>query len=92
MQYSEEFKLQVVKKYIDEKKTQTQVSRETGVSVYSIKKWVQAYQDNPEHPFVGSGNIVPKARSEHDLLKENRELREEVAILKKALTIFAKEK
>ena len=92
MHYTEEFKIQVIKKYIEENKTQMQVSRETGVSVSSVRNWIRSYNLNPENPFVGSGRTVLEVIPEYENLKMIKDLQEENAILKKALAIFAREK
>ncbi|AEJ43755.1 transposase IS3/IS911 family protein [Alicyclobacillus acidocaldarius subsp. acidocaldarius Tc-4-1] len=41
-----------------------------------------------DHPFVGSGHLRPDAQAQRDLERENRRLREENEILKKAVRIF----
>ncbi|MGI6086214.1 MAG: transposase [Acetivibrionales bacterium] len=41
-------------------------------------------------PFVGSGNVLPENEEIVRLRRENKELREEVYILKNAAAYFAK--
>ena len=41
------------------------------------------YKSDPKNPFVGSGNLKPEAQAPKDLERENRELKEEIEILKK---------
>ncbi len=57
---------------------------------YLFYKWVNKYKEEQEDAFEGSGNLSPKSQA--DVEKDNRirDLEEEVAILKKAMGIFAK--
>jgi transposase len=66
------------------------VSRETGVNENTLHTWLKRYRQNSVTPFPGSGHINPEDAEIKRLLRENRELREEVEILKKAAAYFAK--
>jgi len=44
---------------------------------------IAKYREDPETPFVGSGNLRPETKAMRDLERENRQLREENEILKK---------
>ncbi|WP_407654102.1 hypothetical protein [Alicyclobacillus cycloheptanicus] len=54
--------------------------------------WMAKYKEDPATPFVGSGNLKPEVKALRDLERENRELREENAILKKAMRIFTNDR
>ena len=60
------------------------------ISPKTLHKWVADYKKDAEHSFVGSGNLKPEDREKRELQKRVRDLEEENAILKKAMSIFAK--
>jgi transposase len=61
-------------------------ARELGVSSTSLENWVKALEHTPDNPFPGNGN--PADKESHALIRENRRLKEENEILKKAVGIF----
>jgi transposase len=83
-QYSDEFKAETVRHYHRAGKSFKALGRDLGVSGYSIRKWVL---EASEH------DASPGARQESEELKrlrrENRILREEREILRKAAAFFA---
>ncbi|GEO28177.1 transposase [Alicyclobacillus acidoterrestris] len=87
-QYDKEFKLHAVQLVSESGKPASQVARELGVSQKTLYGWMSKFKEDPSTPFVGSGNLKPEAKALRDLERENRELREENAILKKAARIF----
>lgn len=80
-QYSPDFKLEIVKQY----RLGTAVNKlssEYGISEVTIYKWIKLYA-----PVDG---IVDMTKAEVlSVQKENERLKQEVDILKKAITIFA---
>ena len=52
--------------------------------------WMKRYREHGEKSFVGSGHILPENEELVRLRRENRDLREENEILKKAAAYFAK--
>lgn len=90
--YDNDFKLNTVKLVLEEGRAASQVARDLGISEKTLYGWVARYKDDPNNPFVGSGNLKPEAKAARDLERENRELREENEILKKALRIFSKDR
>lgn len=90
--YDSDFKLNTVKLVLEEGKVATQVARDLGMSEKTLYGWIARYKNDPKHPFVGSGNLKPDAQATRDLERENRELKEELEILKKALRIFSKDR
>ena len=65
--------------------------KDLGVSVSSLRDWIKQVEKRA-NPFPGSGNVVltPEEAIMRKFERENRELREEVEILKKAAAYFAK--
>jgi transposase len=70
--------------------TVPEMSRETGISENTLYIWLKRYRENREKPFVGSGRILPENEEIVRLRRENKDLKEENEILKKAAAYFAK--
>ncbi len=88
-QFSEEFRIGAVRLVLDEGKTVGAVARELDLTPSSLAKWVrQARADRTQ----GKTGLTTEERAElARLRKENRELRMERDILKKAAAFFAKD-
>jgi len=89
-QYSAEFKLEAVKRVERTKEPVSKVATDLGVKPTTLQGWVKKYKHSPNAPFPSSGNLSPEDEKLRKLEKENRELKEEVEILKKAAAFFAK--
>lgn len=92
IRYDKDFKLNTVKLVLEEGKVASQVSRDLGITQKTLYGWIAQYKNDPKHPFVGTGNLRPDAQATRDLERENRELKEEIEILKKAVRIFTKDR
>ncbi len=90
--YDKEFKLNAVQLALESGKTATQVARELGMSEKTLYGWISKYREDSSTPFVGSGNLRPEAQTIRDLQRDLRDLREENAILKKAVRIFTNDR
>lgn len=89
-QFTEEFKAGVVRLVLDEGKTVGAVSREMDLTETAVRLWVQHAHANRTR---GRTGLTSAEREELAALrKENRILREERDILKKATAFFAKQK
>jgi transposase len=88
--YDTAYKTEVCQRVVDGGEMVSSVSRELGISENTVYTWVGRYRRNSVVPFVGSGNVRPEEAEMKRLQRENRELREEVEILKKAAAYFAK--
>jgi transposase len=88
-QFSEEFKDGAVRLVLDEGKTIGAVARELDLTASALGLWVKHAQAERSHGKTG----LTKAEREEltTLRKENRVLREEREILKKAAAFFAKQ-
>ena len=89
-QYSAEFKLEAVKRYLASGRPLTKIAEELGVKTTTLHGWVRKFQESPDVPFPGSGHLRPEDEKLKKLEKENKELKEEIEILKKAAAFFAK--
>ena len=88
--FNAEFKIETIKLVTELGQDVNKVASDIGVHPNTIYKWIQLYQKDPQEPFVGSGH---QKSADEELRKAKRrvaDLEEEVAILKKAITIFTK--
>jgi len=84
------YKLQTCQAIESGTATVAEMSRETGISENTLYTWMKRYRENRETPFVGSGHILPENEEMVRLRRENKNLKEENDILKKAAAYFAK--
>lgn len=89
--YSTEFKRQAVELLENRDQPATELARELGVRQNQLYKWREEVKRKGDAAFKGSGRPRKEQASEVSRLKEeNKRLKEEVEILKKAATYFAK--
>ena len=88
--YDPAYKLEVCKTVDSGTATVPEMSRETGISENTLYIWMKRYRENRDKPFVGSGRILPENEEIVRLRRENKDLKEENEILKKAAAYFAK--
>ncbi len=88
--YTAEFKAEAVKLTLESNKTAAEIARDLGVSGKSLRDWVKQHEVDR-----GRGPAGALTTEEHEelrkLRRDNRELRMEREILKKATAFFAKE-
>ena len=82
LQYDETFKKNIVALH-QNGKTQTELSKEYGISVSAISRWIKRYSE-----VRVDDNTVMTAKQIKELQKRNAQLEEENIILKKALAIM----
>jgi transposase-like protein len=87
--YDKEFRLGAARLVVEQGYTQSEAARRLGVTVTSIKGWIDRFRATGELP--AAGQAVPEAEDLKTLRKENKRLQLEVEILKKAAAYFAKE-
>jgi transposase len=88
--YPREFKIEAVKRMIEDRVPQAHVARELGVSVNTLAGWKRAFLEDPEQSFPGHGKQKPDDAELTRLKRENARLKEDLEILKKAAAYFAK--
>ena len=88
--FTDEFKAGAVRLVLDEGKSVPQVARDLDLTESSVRGWVERAQANRGK---GRPGVLTTAEKEElaALRKENRQLRMERDILKKAAAFFAKE-
>jgi len=88
--YTKEFKQDVIEYYKSHNNTKNEVAEKFGMHPTSLKNWLRAEEKHGENAFVGSGNLHQEDAELKALKKENYDLKEENAILKKAMAIFSR--
>lgn len=88
--FSKEFKVEAIKMVLEGKKSQNQIANDLGVPGTTLCGWVRKYKANPERGLAGSLSATDAEMELRKLRKQNREMEEEIAILKKAAAYFAK--
>ena len=83
--YSREFKIEAVRRAKEHGFAQT--ARDLGIRDNLIHKWRKRLEEDSERAFPGHGN--PRDAEMTHLQRENKRLREENEILKKAVGIFS---
>lgn len=81
-QYDETFKKNIVTLH-QNGKTQTELSKEYGISISAISRWIKLYSE-----VRVDDNTIMTAKQIKELQKRNAQLEEENIILKKALAIM----
>ncbi len=90
--YAKEFKLEAIRLIERSDRPAVEIANELGIRRNQIYKWKEQLETRGEAAFGGRGR--PKKGDEAEATKlraENKRLKEENAILKKAAVFFAKE-
>ena len=88
--YDGAYKTEICKRVEEGGETVASLSRELRINENTIHGWLRRYRENSVKPFVGSDHVKAEDAEMKRLLRENRELREENEILKKAAAYFSK--
>lgn len=89
--YSPDFKLEAVRRLERTGEPLKKVAEELGVNPNTLNGWIRRFRSRPDNnPFPGSGKLSTEDERLRKLERENKDLREEVEILKKATAYFAK--
>ena len=89
--FDREFKINTVKLILSNQKRISELSRELGINENTLHLWKQKYLKEADEAFPGKGKLNPTDSELTRLKRENRVLKEERDILKKAAAYFAKE-
>ena len=88
--YSREFKVAACELVLKEGIKSSVVAEKLGIHVVMLYRWVDEYETDREHAFVGKGHQAPADAELRKLRRENERLKMENEILKKAAAYFAK--
>jgi transposase len=89
--YPKEFKLDAVSLVLDQGYTTTEAANSLEINRSVLGRWIKEFESNDGHAFRGNGKLTPEQAEIRQLKEENRRLKMEKDILKKATVFFAKE-
>jgi len=89
--YSKQFKIDAVKLVTEQGYKAAEAARNLGIHPNVLRYWVNGFKEDSNHSFPGKGHMTPGKEELNRLIKENKRLRMEHEILKKAAAFFAKE-
>lgn len=89
--YSKEFKTNAVKLITVEGRKASEVARELHLSANMLYLWKSKYEVQKQEAFPGKGKLNSKDDYIRQLEQENKRLKDERDILKKAAMYFARE-
>jgi transposase len=89
--YTPEFKAEAVKLVTDQGYSIAEAARSLGIHDTLLRSWKQAIAAQGEQAFPGQGKLPPFEEELRRLRTENKRLRAERDILKKATALFALE-
>ena len=89
--FSKEFKTNAVKLILENGRKTSEVARQLDISENTLHNWKRHYKQDHSDAFPGHGNQKTKDEYIRKLERENKRLKDERDILKKATAFFAKE-
>ena len=89
-QYSKQFKIDAIKLVTEQGYKVSEAARNLGIHHTSLRHWKKQLETDNQ-AFPGKGHMIPEKEEVHRLRKENKRLRMEREILKKATAFFANE-
>ena len=89
--YSKEFKLDAINLVQDQGYSRSEAAKNLGVNAQMLGRWIKEQQAGDGQAFRGNGKLTLEQTEIRQLKEENRQLKMEKEILKKATVFFAKE-
>jgi len=89
--YSKEFKLDAISLVKDQGYTRIEAAKSLGIDRQLIGRWIKEEETEGEESFRGQGKLSPEQLEIRRLKEENKRLKMEKEILKKAAAFFAQE-
>jgi transposase len=90
-QYTEEFKREAIRLVTKDGYKVAEAARSLGINATMLRRWIQIAEGGAATPFPGKGILTSEQEEILKLREENKRLRQEKEILKKATAFFAKE-
>ena len=90
-QFTKEFKIEAVRLVVEEGRRISEVARELGISEALLGRWKKKSEEGKIDPFPGKGRLSPEDEELRRLRRENKRLRMQHEILKKAVAIFSED-
>jgi transposase len=90
--YPKEFKLDAISLVLDQEYTKAESACSLEINPTLIACWIKEHQaDDSGQAFRGNGKLTPEQAEIRRLKEENKRLKMEKDVLKKAMVFFAKE-
>lgn len=89
--YTPKFKAEAVKLVTEQGYSVAEAARSLGIHETLLRSWKLALESQGDQAFPGQGKLLPFEEELHRLRAENKRLRAERDILKKATALFALE-
>jgi transposase len=89
--YTTEFKREAVRLVTEHYYGVAEAARNLGINTNMLRRWKREIADNANGAFPGKGRLASEQEELHRLRAENKRLRMEREILKKAAAFFANE-
>ena len=89
--YSKQFKIDAVKLVTEQGYKASEAARNLGIHHSSLRHWKKQLETDGNQAFPGKGHMTSEKEELYRLRKENKRLRMEREILKKAAAFFANE-
>jgi transposase len=89
--YTKEYKQDAVRLVTEQGYKQSEAARNLGIDRGMLGRWIKEFQADESEAFRGNGKLTVEAEELRRLREENRRLKMEREILRKATAFFAKE-
>ena len=89
--YTREFKQDAIRLVTEQGYKQTEAAKNLGIDRSMLVRWMREFRADESEAFRGNGKLTAEQEELRRLREENRRLRMERDILKKATAFFAKE-
>ena len=89
--FTKQFKMDAVKLVTEQGYNFSEAARNIGIDPSVLRRWKMQFETEGFDAFPGKGHMTPENEELFRLRKENKRLRMERDILKKATAFFAKE-
>jgi transposase len=90
--YSQKFKEETVEYIQQQMKSLPDIAQELNIPVGTLRNWMAKHRQFTNEPFVDGGKLQEQNQQIKELETKNRDLEEEIAILKKAMHYFSKDR
>ena len=88
--YSHQFKIDALKLVTEQGYNASEAARSLGINAGVLRRWKKQLLSGDKHNFPGNGKMSPEKEELIRLRKENKQLKMEKEILKKATAIVPK--
>jgi transposase len=89
--YSKEFKLDAISLVLEQGYSQSEAARSLAINANMLRRWIKESRNEEGQAFRGNGKLTEEQLEIRRLREENKRLKMEKDILKKATVFFAKE-